>query len=203
MRFKWTVLTHLHIFMGTFFNTVNLNKCFLNSYQGYISWAFPLKLSSDECHKTSSVISQHWFRKWLDAVRQQAIAWANVNPDQCRCMASISHTNLKKEQFMACFWTHTACMSYIPQSGVHNINLAIKIQSPKKMCKVHVYWILLLTLCPSDAIWRYSSGSILAQVMDCCLTSPIKPLPELTVAYHHLGPATSIWSQFHKRYVSY
>ena len=27
------------------------------------------------------MISQHWFRWWLDAARQQAITWANVDPE--------------------------------------------------------------------------------------------------------------------------
>ena len=31
------------------------------------------------CHRTSP-ISQHWFRLWIDAVRQQAITWANIDP---------------------------------------------------------------------------------------------------------------------------
>ena len=35
------------------------------------------------------MISQHWFRQWLGAVRQQAITWANVDPDLCRQMASL------------------------------------------------------------------------------------------------------------------
>ena len=35
------------------------------------------------------MISQHWFRKWLGAVRQQAITWADVDPDLCRHMASL------------------------------------------------------------------------------------------------------------------
>ena len=35
----------------------------------------------DECHGTSRMISQHWFRWWLGAVRQQAMTWRNV---KCR-----------------------------------------------------------------------------------------------------------------------
>ena len=31
------------------------------------------------CHSTSLTISQLWFKWWLGAVRQQAIAWANVD----------------------------------------------------------------------------------------------------------------------------
>ena len=42
----------------------------------------------DEFHKTL-VLSQHWFRQWLGAVRQQAITWAKVDPDLCRHMASL------------------------------------------------------------------------------------------------------------------
>ena len=36
---------------------------------------------SGECRRTSLMRSQHWFRWWLDAIRQQAITWANVDPN--------------------------------------------------------------------------------------------------------------------------
>ena len=29
------------------------------------------------------MISQHWFSWWLGAIRQQALTWANANPDLC------------------------------------------------------------------------------------------------------------------------
>ena len=38
---------------------------------------------------TILMISQLWLRWWLGAVRQQAITWANVNPDLCRQMAAL------------------------------------------------------------------------------------------------------------------
>ena len=38
------------------------------------------------------MISQHWFRQWLGAVRQQAITLANV--DLCRHVASVGHNEL-------------------------------------------------------------------------------------------------------------
>ena len=44
-----------------------------------------------EWHGTSSMISQHWFRWWLGAVRQQAITWANVDLAPCHHMASPGH----------------------------------------------------------------------------------------------------------------
>ena len=53
-----------------------------------------LKLSCYECHCTLLMISQHRFRWWLGAVRQQAITWANVDPYLCRHMASLGHNEL-------------------------------------------------------------------------------------------------------------
>ena len=38
--------------------------------------------------------SQHWFRLWLGAVRQQAITWANVDQCLCRHMASLGANEL-------------------------------------------------------------------------------------------------------------
>ena len=38
--------------------------------------------------------SQHWLRLWLDAVRQQAIIWANVDQDPCHHMPSLGHKAL-------------------------------------------------------------------------------------------------------------
>ena len=40
------------------------------------------------------MISQHWFRWWLGAVRQQANTWANIDPDLCRHMASLGLNEL-------------------------------------------------------------------------------------------------------------
>ena len=40
------------------------------------------------------MIYQNWFRQWLGAVRQQAITWANVDPDLCRHMVSVGHNEL-------------------------------------------------------------------------------------------------------------
>ena len=55
------------------------------------------KLQSDEHHWTLVMISQHWFRYWLGAVRQQAITWTNVDQDPCHHMASLGHNELKRQ----------------------------------------------------------------------------------------------------------
>ena len=43
-------------------------------------WGFPVILPLAKWHKGLLITSQHWFRKWFSAIRQQAINWANVNP---------------------------------------------------------------------------------------------------------------------------
>ena len=60
----------------------------------YLQILILMIMSSDECHKTLLMISQHWFRWWLGAVRQQAITWASVDQDlQCH-MASLGPNEL-------------------------------------------------------------------------------------------------------------
>ena len=44
---------------------------------------------------TDDKSSQHWFRWWLGAARQQAITWANVYPDLCRHMVLLGPNELK------------------------------------------------------------------------------------------------------------
>ena len=52
------------------------------------------KLPADEHHWTLVIISQHWFRWWLGAIRQQAIAWTNVDLDPCHHIASLGQNEL-------------------------------------------------------------------------------------------------------------
>ena len=65
--------------------------------------------------------SQHWFREWLGAVRQQAITWVNVDPDLCRHMVSLGHNELIFSQntfeFMTCN------MSLISGQRRHSCNI--------------------------------------------------------------------------------
>ena len=45
--------------------------------------------------------------------------------------------------------------------------------------------LVLNSLWPGDAIWRHGTGSILAQVMACCLTAPIHYLSWCWLIIHH------------------
>ena len=44
-----------------------------------ISSEFPMKLFSNVSHMASLMISQHWFRYWLDVIRQLAVIWTNAD----------------------------------------------------------------------------------------------------------------------------
>ena len=69
------------------------------------------------------MISQHWFRWWLGAVRQQAITWANVDPNLCRHMASLGPDELITILVPQDFW-HQICNLWNEIClCFHNINL--------------------------------------------------------------------------------
>ena len=46
----------------------------------------PQNLTNEKC-----------FREWLDPVRQQVITWVNVNPDLCRQMVPLGHSELVQQ----------------------------------------------------------------------------------------------------------
>ena len=68
---------------------------FLINVTASIHEVFTVKLLSGACHRILLMISQHWFREWLGAVRQQAIYWTSVDPDLCGHVLLISHSELK------------------------------------------------------------------------------------------------------------
>ena len=62
--------------------------CIIDSQiQEKLVWAFPAKLPSGECHRTSLMMNQQWFRR-------QTIAWAKAVPDLCRHMAPPGRSEL-------------------------------------------------------------------------------------------------------------
>ena len=64
------------------FYICNFQKDFNDCWLRHLLWNRP-----NECHWTSLMIRQHWFR-------QQAITWANVDPNLCLHMASLGHNEL-------------------------------------------------------------------------------------------------------------
>ena len=68
---------------------------FLNSsLYRIVAWTHAVKLPSGKKHMISLMISRHWFRLWLGAIRPQAITWADVDPHLLP-LASLGHNELK------------------------------------------------------------------------------------------------------------
>ena len=76
-----------HWSLGDFNET--LGKCFSSLFYWLMAVVSLVKLPSSEYHWTLVVISKHWFRSWLGAIRQQAITWTNIDPDLCHHMVSL------------------------------------------------------------------------------------------------------------------
>ena len=108
-----------------------------------MSPAFPVKLPSAECSKTSLMISQHWFRWWLSAIRQQAITWTIADRDLCHHMTSLSHKESNSRARVWHFengaWTHMGCTANIIIKDIIHIFVLIS-----KTC-VFYWWDGVIT----------------------------------------------------------
>ena len=63
---------------------------------------------------------EHWFRRWLGAIQQQAITWVNVDPDLCHHMASLGHSELKQTMIkFDCNFRSEKCIWRNAMSGDH------------------------------------------------------------------------------------
>ena len=82
---------------------INNSSLALGRSEGHFKMRFSILFStvsshlmimpSNKCHRNLLMISEHWFRYWLSAIRQQAITWAKVDPDLCHHMASLAVIN--------------------------------------------------------------------------------------------------------------
>ena len=102
-----------------FFNSSVPRKCSSNFKSALSKHILQIKFMGTSCEidikwmpQTPLMTSQHWFRQWLGAVRQQASAWANVDPDLCCQMASLVPIELKMFFFLMSF-------IFIPQDKFH------------------------------------------------------------------------------------
>ena len=134
------------------------------------------------------MISQHWFRWWLGAVRQQAITWANVDPDLQRRMASLGHNVLicntsKKNhppkiiatsprvQWVKSSWhlLNSACMPAIP-SPCRGTWCILKIhysQCCYALVASHTDICILYLECPMFWSWKVAFCSLLLNHFIC------------------------------------
>ena len=72
----------------------SLDTCFENT----------LKILSGECHRTSLMRNQLWFRLWLGVIKQQAVTWNTVDSDLCRSMTSPGHNELNFQKLCLAKW---------------------------------------------------------------------------------------------------
>ena len=73
------------------FSLVLLTDIFRSSY---------VLMLLDERHRILLMISQHWLREWLGAIKQEAITDANVDLDLCRNMVSLGHRELTMRKIL-------------------------------------------------------------------------------------------------------
>ena len=105
--------------------------------------------------------------------------------------------------YLICYWhpwriLHIKCHTEIYKHPNRDIANALN-----NFAAVHIwlpYAKQLNSLRPNDAILRHRSGSALAQVMACCLTTPTH---YLLLTDHQWSPMTITCGQFHKRYLSH
>ena len=93
------------------------------------------------------MISQHWFRKWLGAVRQQAITWANVDPDLCRHTASPGHNELNTQKWeMPDYDKNDQCvlMKVWSQRAIETIRWSLKLVQQTKPTRIRWTFHLLI-----------------------------------------------------------
>ena len=103
---------------------------------------------------------------------------------------------------------HNACAKLIVLSlrvvhiaRIENITEKNKTKKKKKNPWMCPQATTVNSLWPSDTIWRQISGSTLAQVMDCCLTTTSHYLNQCWLIYH-LSPVIFILGQFRKRFLN-
>ena len=114
------------------------------------------KLPSDECNWILLMISQYWFRKWLGAVRQQAITWANVDPDLYRHMAWLGHHELDKGLRRLVYWRIWACVYMYIYMYIY-----IKVEWHIWVSKLGQHWFIM-------AMHLFDAKPLSERIRACC-----------------------------------
>ena len=106
-----------------------------------------------QTHTYNMVMTMLLRKKWVDYVVIYTIS----------CNQAVATVTIHNDRIPAAFnRCAVAWISGLNSSAYQTRGTNIALQHP---LSVNSFW-------PSDAIWRYRSGSILAQVIDCCLTTP-------------------------------
>ena len=120
-----------------------------------------MQFSLYEGHWVLLMISQHWFRYWLGAVRQQAITWTNVDPDLSRHMASLGHNELKAIELNFDYYHYSAVTHVIWITRLFVQQLVWANIKKKNIKVLHycpsvrgIYLWLVDSLHKGSAIWK-------------------------------------------------
>ena len=102
-----------------------------------------MKWLSVKCHITTLVTSQHSFRKWSGAIRQQAITQANSDPKLSCRFAKMGHSALNA--WLIIRWL--PCVQYlctvISQSTLPQETFSMPVCSTQEyIIRVVVYWLI-------------------------------------------------------------
>ena len=77
-------------------NSLTAGRCGSNLWSNIWHTFCETDLKWSECHIIPMIINQHRFRICLGATRQQAITWANVDPDLYCYIVSLGHQELTR-----------------------------------------------------------------------------------------------------------
>ena len=103
---------------------ITIQVHFTNSFGESLS--FPLQLVLGEYHR-APLISQHWFRLWLGAVRQKAVPWTIGSPELYRHIASLFHNEL------------THCGLGMPYGALHLANIVTGHRLSPAQCQTNTH----------------------------------------------------------------
>ena len=114
-----------------------------NSLYRRVTWSLSTKLFSCKYQKNSLMSSQHRFRQWLAAVKQQAITLTDVNPNLCHHIASLGHNESGTKSPLYCrrhFQSFPKKM-YFPGGSVHKKPMCIRNVLVPNRRQASIWWI--------------------------------------------------------------
>ena len=106
--------------------------------------------------------SPHLFRKWLGAVRQQAITWTNVDLDPCRHMTSLGHKELNGHIIFGFHYSH-----FHNSDLIHMIYIAVIFilnRCPHLPAHMSLCWMESLNYFNLDNDWLFWSSLLFINI---------------------------------------
>ena len=140
-------------------------KTFTYAFSWKKSFAFCFKFYWNLSQKVQLTISQHWFRLWLERIRQQAITWNNDDPVPCRLFVSPGISELTA--VLCSLFLHIVqktCYIMMPKFYQHNafqdlFHTGLPTWNSDLMKKVYDIWFEYYMLCDHCVLAHASTAS--------------------------------------------